>query len=40
MDEEVDKALVSTGVEDGKREAGEAGGEARKLNEWGGWVMS
>ena len=40
VDEEVDETLVSTSVEDGK---GEAGGEARVLNEWSAigevWVM-
>ena len=43
--DEVDEALVSTGVEDGKRQAvGETGGEAKNLNEWSAigeaWVMS
>ena len=49
VDEEVYESLVSTRVEDEKREArgeagGEAGGEARNLNEWGAigevWVVS
>lgn len=45
VDEEVYESLVSTRVEDEKREAGgEAGGEARNLNEWGAigevWMMS
>ena len=45
VDEEVDESLVSTSVEGGKIEAGgEAGGEARILNEWSAigevWVMS
>ena len=31
VDEEVNEALVSTSVEDGK---GEDGGETRNLNEW------
>lgn len=41
VDEEVDESLVSTGVENGK---GEAGGEAKILHEWSAigevWVMS
>ena len=41
VDEEVDEPLVSTGVENGK---GEAGGEAKILHEWSAigevWVMS
>ena len=45
VDEEVNEALVSTSVEDGKRQAGgENRGEAKNLNGWSAigeaWMMS